>query len=60
MADLATLIDLRDRLANATGPDRDLGAHPECDIDQRPPGQPALALCRAIVEGLIALEEANG
>ena len=34
--------------------------YPGCDIDQRPPGQPALALCRAIVGGLIAQEEANG
>lgn len=28
-------------------------AHPECDVDQRPPGRPALALCRAIVSALI-------
>jgi len=35
MADLATLRDLRDRLANATGPDRELDALIECVLPDK-------------------------
>jgi hypothetical protein len=31
-------------------------AHPETDIDQRPPGRPALALCKALVAAMIVKE----